>query len=76
MNEEMRTDIEDWDEEPADEHDSDASIGSGPPRDNKWGTKKGDDYTPVEGYQTHTQAVSDTKNLVDLDIVGGDPADP
>ena len=76
MKEEMMTNIEDRDEEPVEEHDGDANVGSGPPWVNKWGVIKGGDYTPVKSYVAHTQAVSDSENLVDLDIVGGDPADP
>ena len=76
MKEEIRTNIEDRDEEPVEEHDGDANVGSGPPWENKWGFSKAGNYTPVESYEAHTQAVSDSKDLVDLDIVGGDPANP
>jgi len=74
--EDMRTNIEDRDEEPVEKHDSNANVAGGPPWDNKWGVIKGGNYTPVEGYETHTQAVSDTEHLVDFDIVRGNPADP
>ena len=74
--EKIRTNIEDRNEEPVEEHNSNTNVGSGPPWDNKRGAIKGSNYTPVEGYEAHTQTVSDTENLVDLDIVRGDPADP
>jgi len=32
--------------------------------------------TPVKGEDTHANAVSDTEQLVDFDIVGSYPADP
>ena len=76
MKEEMKTDIEDRGEEPVEGHDGDANVGSGPPWNHKWGASKGGDCTPVKGYETHAQAVSDTEHLVDFDIVRGNPADP
>ena len=76
IKEEMMTNIEDRDKEPVEEDDGDANIGSGPPWVNKRGASKGGNHTPVESYEAHAQAVSDSKDLVDLDIVGGDPANP
>ena len=76
MKEEMRTNIEDGGEEPIEEHDGDASVGNDPPWVNKRGGSKGGNYTPIKGYEAHAKALSDTENLVYLDIGGGDPADP
>ena len=76
IKEEMRTNIEDRDKEPVEEDDGDANVGSGPPWVSKWGASKSGNYTPVKTYEAHTQAVSDSEDLVDFGIVGGDPADP
>jgi hypothetical protein len=69
------TNIDDRDEEPEKQHDSGADVGSSPPWDRKGWADVGK-ITPVEGEDTHGHAVRDAKHLVDLGIVGSDPADP
>jgi hypothetical protein len=71
----MRANIEYRDEKPVEENDGEANVGSCPPWTEKRGAVVGD-LTPVEGYETHIEAMSNTEQLIDLDIIRSDPADP
>jgi len=67
--------VENGYEEPVEKDDSDPDVGCGPPRDGKGRSDEGD-LTPVEGEDTHGQAMDDAKELVDGRIVGCYPANP
>jgi hypothetical protein len=68
--------IENGKKNPEEKHNTEASVGCSPPREGKRGADVGGYLTPVEGEETHTQAMRDTKQVIDLDILGRDPADP
>ena len=70
-----RTHVKNRDEEPVEEDDGDADVSSRPPWDGKRRTVVGD-LTPVQGDDTHRQAMDNTKHLVDLGVVGRDPTGP
>ena len=46
----MRANIENRDENPVEEYDSEANVGSGPRWEEKGGAIESGDLTPVEGY--------------------------
>ena len=70
-----RSHIENGNKEPVEKCDGDANIGRSPPRGDKRGAIVGD-LTPVEGENAHRQTMADPKELVNLDIVWGYPANP
>ena len=67
--------IENGNEEPVEEYDTEAPIGRNPPGGVKRVTGEGE-LTPVEGGNTHGQPMADPKELVDLGIVWSYPANP
>jgi hypothetical protein len=71
-----RSHIENREEKPVEEDDGEANVHSSPPRDDEGRAIEGGDLTPVESYETHWQALINTKQLVDLDIVRSNPAHP
>jgi hypothetical protein len=71
-----RSHIENREEKPVEEDEGEANVCSNPPRDDEGRAIDGGDLTPVEGYETHSQALTNTEQLVDLDIVGSNPAHP
>jgi hypothetical protein len=76
IQEDIRSNAENREENPVEKHDRDTNVGSRPPWIGEGRAIGGSQLTPVEGYETHTEAMSDAKQLVDLDIVRSDPADP
>jgi hypothetical protein len=75
----MRADIKDREDNPVEENDGKASVCSRrcrPPWDDEGRASEGGKLTPVKRYDTHTKAMSNTEQLIDLDVVRGDPADP
>jgi hypothetical protein len=73
---EARADVENGEENPVEENDGEAKVGSRPPWDEEGRAFEGDNLTPVKCYDTHSETMSNTEQLVDLDVVRGDPADP
>jgi hypothetical protein len=72
----MMTNVENREENPVEENDGEASVCSRPPWGDEWRVIKGSNLTPVEGHDTHAEAMSNTEQLVDLDIIRSDPAYP
>ena len=72
----MKTNVENREENPVEENDGEASVCSRPPWKEEWRANEGSNLTPVEGHDTHAEAMNNTEQLVDLDIVWSDPADP
>ena len=72
----MKTNVENREENPVEEDDGEASVCSSPPWADEWRAIEGSNLTPVEGHETHAEAMSNTEQLVDLDIIRSDPAYP
>ena len=72
----MKTNVENREENPVEENDREAGVCSRPPWVDEWRGIEGSNLTPVEGHETHAEAMSNTEQLVDLDIVRSDPAYP
>ena len=72
----MKTNIENREENPVKENDREASVCSRPPWGDEWRVIKGSNLTPVEGHDTHAEAMNDTEQLVDLGIVRSNPTYP
>jgi hypothetical protein len=53
--------IENGEKKPVEKNDGEPSIGSGPPWTDEGRAIEGSYLTPVESYETHTQAMSDAK---------------
>jgi hypothetical protein len=68
----MKANIENRDENPVEEYDGEANASSGPRWVEKRGAIDSSDLTPVESYE----AMSNTEQLVDLDIIRSNPAHP
>lgn len=67
--------VQNWCEEPVEEHEAEGDVGLGPPG----GGKRGPDVCnlgPIEGDERHAHAVLVSEHLVDGDIVRDNPADP
>jgi hypothetical protein len=60
---------------PEKENEANADVELSPPGS---GERRHDvsDLSPIESDKSHSEALEDAEHLVDLDIVGGDPADP
>jgi hypothetical protein len=72
----MKTNVENREEKPVKENDREAGVCSRPPWAEEWREIVGSNLTPVEGYDTHANAMNNTEQLVDLDVARSDPADP
>jgi hypothetical protein len=72
----MKTNVENREEKPVEKNDGEASVCSRPPWVDEWRATEGGNLTPVKGHDTHAEAMNNTEQLVDLDIVRSDPADP
>jgi len=67
--------VEQWREEPEEEHESSSDVCLSPPRTGK-GTANVGDLSPVECNQAHAQSMLITEQLVDDDVFRRNPADP
>ena len=67
--------IQDGAEDPVEADKASKGMDLCPPRHNEGICGPGN-LCPVKSEDAHTQAIVDTKELVDDDIIGGDPADP
>jgi hypothetical protein len=72
----VKTNVENREDNPVEEYDGEASINSSPPWAEEWRGIEGSNLTPIEGYDTHAEAMNNTEQLVDLDIIRSDPAYP
>jgi hypothetical protein len=72
----MKTNVENREENPVEENDGEAGVCSNPPWVDEWRVIEPSNLTPVEGHDTHAEAMNNTEQLVDLDIVWSNPADP
>ena len=70
-----RPHVENDGDKPVEKDEWEANVGCDPPRDGKRRYAIGD-LAPVEGEDTHGHALPNPKQLVNLDIVGSNPADP